>query len=339
MKILISILLAISLYGAEESILQMVKEKNGIILTKEEMYFNEMKQNLINSFQYYDQNYLLNKKDIEYIKTEKMIKEMKNINELFSKELTERKFQIKTIKGELTEYTLGDIIFQNSLKNKEYLEIALKNKLLRTDINESYITKENQKIVLNYMVLNKIIPGKRNTFLNLELVLKNELQNNAISLYQDYEIDQKNYLYFTINQKDIMNSNGIKEIFISKLKKDIENKREIEEEYVLLNPKEIGKLKSYHKPYYSIIKFKIKTTLVSYLLTASNSTFFFKKQNEFFNNVELTEALIKDRFKELYGMNDLNVYNIEELIAIYGNGSLIKITNKNEFLKKFNEQI
>lgn len=339
MKILISILLAISLYGAEESILQMVKEKNGIILTKEEMYFNEMKQNLINSFQYYDQNYLLNKKDIEYIKTEKMIKEIKNINELFSKELTERKFQIKTIKGELTEYTLGDIIFQNSLKNKEYLEIALKNKLLRTDINESYITKENQKIVLNYMVLNKINPGKRNTFLNLELVLKNELQNNAISLYQDYEIDQKNYLYFTINQKDIMNSNGIKEIFISKLKKDIENKREIEEEYVLLNPKEIGKLKSYHKPYYSIIKFKIKTTLVSYLLTASNSTFFFKKQNEFFNNVELTEALIKDRFKELYGMNDLNVYNIEELIAIYRNGSLIKITNKNEFLKKFNEQI
>lgn len=320
MKILLSILLAISLYGAEENILQLVKEKNGIILTKEEMYFNEMKNSLITTFKYYEKKNLLNKKDIEYIKTEKLINELKNIKELFSKEITERKFQIKTIKGELTEYTLGDIIFQESLKNKEYLEICLNNNLLRTEINEEYITKENQKMVLNHMAINKINPGKNNAFLNLELVLKNELQNYAISLYKEYDIDQRNYLYFTINQKDIENINGIKETYINKLKKDIENKREIEEEFVLLNPKEIGKLKEYKKPYYSIVKFKLKTTLVSYLLTASNSNFFFKKQNDFFNNIELTENTIKERFKELYGMNDLKITNIEELIAVYGNG-------------------
>lgn len=340
MKILIAILIAISLYGSEETALQMIKEQNGIALTEEQIYFNEMKNNLLNTFKLYNEKNILNKKNIEYIKTEKKINELKTIENLFSKEITETKFQIKTIKGEFTEYNLGDIIFQASLKNKEYFKKVLDNNLIRLNINEKLITKDIHRMFLNYM--NKNIDNftnEKNVFLNLELVINNEVENLAIELYRKFDIDQKNYLYFIINEKELKSKMNITQVFLFKLKKDIEEKRIIEEDYILLNPKELGKIKNYNKPYYSVVKFKIKTSLVSYLLTASNSTFFFKKQNEFFNNTELTQDVIKERFKELYGMNDLNVSNIEELIAIYGNGTLIKIMDKKAFINKFKEQI
>lgn len=355
-KIFLSIFISSSLLYStpieSNSLLNYIKEKNGIKLTKEEEYTNFIKKELLNVFDYYIKNKNLTKIDESYFSSINKINSISSFSDVFKIEHFE--FSIQNSSGKKELYSFSELIFQISLKNKDlkFLEFYLENTnhanfnydFKSLEIKEA---KTKYKLILSYLEKRKDLMNKFISFNNSNNNYFSSLENlvNFGNYYFIYSL-KMNYPEFKFNYKDylflIKNEDYLKQtaidfytLYKKELDLDISKNRIITDNISILSKEPFLILDKFNLSNFYLINYDIEIPLVNILLLSTNDNYF--SFNDFYLDKSFSENDIKTLYHSFYKIdsNNIKIYNINESIIAFNKGNFYRTFSKEEFINRF----
>lgn len=334
------------------SILNYIKEQNGIKLTKEEEYTNFIKKELINTFEFYSKNKYINKIEDSYFDSIKKINSINSFSDIFK--IENHEFYINSYSGKKEKYTLANLIFKISIEHKDldFLKFYLNNSnnvnfnydFKNLDIKEAKIkyqlilsSLENRKeLMVNFIEFNN---SNNNYFLSLENLVDfgnyyflYSLKNN----YPEFNFNYKDYLYLINNEQNLIaTANNFYLFYKEQLDLDISKNRIIKDNLSIISKEPFLFLDKFNLSNFYVINYDIEIPLVNLLLLATNENYFS------FNDFDLDKSFSENDIKNLYHFfykidsNNIKIYNINESIIAFNKGNFYRTFSKEEFINRF----
>lgn len=347
------------LANEEKSLLNLVQEQAGVNLTDEQKYTIFIKNELLNTINYQTEIKRLKKVDEAYLSVKGKIKSIKNIEDIFKNDFMFYDLELSNIYGEKEKVKLYDFIFNISFQDKD-------NNKLKIFLNNLKIDNENEKINFNFtknnleekeikekitIIFEKLysnekikkallnqskVISERNDLFDFNNILEYQYYTeyyNIVGRDKDFKINPREYISFLKKENKIKNE-SIHSYFKENLEKDIKDTKKLrfkKEIIDLKNP--LSEIPEYGLKNYYLIHFEYETTLVQYLLQATNdNNFSFKNNNDLFK-IGLNEDKIKELFYDFYKIEKRNIKinNISEKVISFNNNKFFKTVKKESF--------
>jgi hypothetical protein len=334
------------------SILNYIKEQNGIKLTKEEEYTNFIKKELLKTFEFYSKNKFLNKVEESYFSSINKINSISSFSDIFK--IENHQFYINTSLGKKELFALSDLIFKISIENKDldFLKFYLQNtnsanfnydfkSLEFKEAREKYqliihFLEQRKDLLINFVEFNK---SQKNYFSSLEnsILFGNyyfiySLKNN----FPDFNFNYKDYLYLIKNEKKLKETaNNFYTFYKDNLDLDISKNRIIKDNLSIISNEPFLYIEKFNLSNFYVINYDIEIPLVNLLLLATNDNYF--SFEEFSLDKNFSEEDIKNLYFNFYKIeqNKINLSNISFFIISYNKGIFYRSFVKEEFLNRF----
>ncbi len=297
-------------------LLKKIKEKNGLILTEEEVYVNKMKKELIALSEIYKNNKVVS--FVDYVK----------MNDYFKKLEIDNIFNDKIFKINEKDVSIKELLFNLSLNGsvedleyylKEVGEIPLKAKTDNLIDGEAKFKK-----LFTFLIRKNITLDKESFLLSLENLLKyNALYDlETYSNFHPLKFSNESFLFFVANENEF-NKYYVKSKITNDLYEAMNKNDFVIFEDTMVSKNLYTEVKEYGLRAYKKTSYKVKTPFISYLLKAN------KKEVEYNKN-------IADEYFSKYGMSNIEIEDIKEYVRLFlPNGDFYKEMSLTDFEKRF----
>lgn len=300
----------------EFSLLNEIKEKNGLILSKEEIIEKELKLELNKVLTYYEKK-RANVKDIkEYLETT-------SISDLFK---TDKMFSFNG-----KEIKLNEIVYHLAIKSENGLfELYLEKEGYKPlnfnfDSMKKELAVKRIKDLYSTVISKGVEIEKGSTLLDLYVLEKYDLLRELLnySYYKkDFKLTKESFLFFVANEEKFKKETYLFDLIKEKLYSEIEKNETVEFKEVLIEEKPSKFIKNYNMVGYLKNEVYVSAPFISYLLKAKGKSKF---------NINPALAL-----EEAYGMKEFEVLKVDEFIITFTNGKFYREYDKKgfEYLEK-----
>lgn len=293
------------------TLLNEIKEKNGLILSKEDILENYLREQILSVLSFYKKSKFIQTDDLK-----------KFVNNATFKELlkNDKEFIYNNEK-----VSLNDIAYHVALVSKNGLfEYFLENEGYK-DIPKSFSFNSMDEETIKYKLktlyekANKIEKGS--ILLNLAILEKYkllDLLNNYSYKDKDFELSNEDYLYLVANEEKFIKSN-IYKLLKEKLYKNIEKNEIVEFSEYFIEDKPSYFIKNYNMYGFNKHEVTIQAPFVTFLLKAKGKV---KYSKDYAKAIE-----------EAYGMKEFEVVKVKDFVITYINKKFYKEYDLNSFKK------